>query len=66
MMDRREFAGQIVGGVHQCNVRKGLRKVTGLALQPYVVFLREQTDVIAQVEDTLGRSRASAWRPCSI
>src|SRR5215510_5841412 len=48
LLDRLFKARQIVSGVDQRHVRKGLREIADLALEMRVVFLAEQAQIIAQ------------------
>src|SRR5689334_5885673 len=45
--------GQVVGGVDQGDVREGLRKISDLAREARVEFLGEQSDIVAQRQQTL-------------
>ena len=46
-------AAEILRGVNQKDVGKGLRKIAELASAMWVVFLGQQTDVIAQLHQPL-------------
>jgi hypothetical protein len=40
-----------MGGIDQEDVREGLREVAQLTFAARIVFLREQTDVVAQADE---------------
>jgi len=42
--------GEILRGIHQCDVRDRLRKVTQETLGPGVVLLRKQPDIVADID----------------
>src|ERR1700759_1315295 len=46
-------AGQVVGGVDQCDVREGLWEVSDLPTEARVVLFCEKSDIVAQRQQTL-------------
>src|SRR5437763_1933285 len=46
-------AGQVVGGVDQCDVREGLREISDLPTEARVVLLCEKSDIVAQGQQAL-------------
>ncbi len=57
-------AGDPVGGLHQGEVRQGLRGVAGVVVRGQVVLLGQQADVVGQPDEAVHQqSRASARRP---
>src|SRR5205807_6707183 len=53
LLGRSLSPGQVVSGVDQGDVRKGLRKISDLAREARVEFLSEQSDIVAQRQQTL-------------
>src|SRR5438105_2699941 len=48
---RRPFcASQVLSAIDQKNMGEGLREIAQLPMVPEIVFLRQQTDIIAQSE----------------
>ncbi len=51
------------GGVYECEVAEGLGEVAELAVADGVVFLGEQADVVAQIEEPLEQLAGLILRP---